>query len=170
MCSPERHRFTTRTRPGTANTSPSAPQFYALLLKKLGLEDPQLQGLGNASVLEPEAQARWPALRAALTQVFKTRTRDEWTAILEGTDVCFAPVLSLEEAAHHPHNIARKTFIEVNGVVQNAPAPRFSRTAPATPTTGRRPGADTQAVLLEAGLSKAEIERLQSAGAVAQSK
>jgi alpha-methylacyl-CoA racemase len=146
------------------------PQFYALLLKKLGLEEARFQGLGVATVEEAEAQARWPALRETLTQVFKTRTREEWRQVLEGTDVCFAPVLTLDEAAKHPHNVARKTFIEVNGVVQNAPAPRFSRTASATPQAGRQPGQDTQSVLLEAGLSKTEIERLCAQGAVAQSK
>jgi alpha-methylacyl-CoA racemase len=143
------------------------PQFYALLLQKLGLDDPQLQGLGIASIDDPGARARWPLLRETLTRVFKTRTREEWQHIMEGSDVCFAPVLSLEEAAQHPHNVARGTFIEVGGVVQNAPAPRFSRTSPPAPQPGRRAGEDTDSVLLEAGLSKAEIQQLRTAGAVA---
>jgi alpha-methylacyl-CoA racemase len=140
------------------------PQFYALLLEKLGIVDENFRGLDIASVNDPDAQARWPALRSALTCAFKTRTRDEWCRLLEGTDVCFAPVLTLEEAAHHPHNVARGTFTEVGGVVQNAPAPRFSRTSPGTPVPGRRSGEDTEAVLQEAAFSREEIERLRSAG------
>lgn len=146
---------------------PLEPQFYALLLDALGIEDAKFQGLGIASVQQPEAQARWPALREELTRVFKTRTREAWCRLLEGTDACFAPVLSMEEAMHHPHNVARRTFIDVGGVVQNAPAPRFSRTAGAMPTPGRLPGADTESVLHDAGLPMAEIEKLRAAGALA---
>lgn len=142
------------------------PQFYALLLEKLGLDLPALRGLGIATVRDPAARARWPQLRETLTQVFKTRTRDEWQEILEGTDVCFSPVLTLEEAAHHPHNAARDTHIDVGGVVQNAPAPRFSRTSNSAPLPGHPAGADTESVLLEAGLSRPELERLQAHGAI----
>jgi alpha-methylacyl-CoA racemase len=143
------------------------PQFYALLLEKLGLsEEPELQGLGLASIGDAEARARWPALRRALQRAFKTRTREDWQNVLEGSDVCFAPVLTLEEAAHHPHNVARQTFIEVGGVTQNAPAPRFSRTPAATPAPGHSAGLDTQGVLLEVGVSHAEYQRLRTAGAV----
>jgi alpha-methylacyl-CoA racemase len=143
------------------------PQFYALLLEKLGLSaDAELQGLGVASVGDAAARARWPALRRAFKRVFKTRTREEWRDLLEGSDVCFAPVLTLEEAAHHPHNVARQTFIEVGGVVQNAPAPRFSRTPASTPIPGHNAGLDTEGVLLEAGVSHAEFARLRTAGVV----
>jgi alpha-methylacyl-CoA racemase len=143
------------------------PQFYALLLEKLGLQnDPQFAGLGSASVADPAARARWPALRAELTKLFLTRTQAEWSQLMEGTDICYAPVLTLEEAARHPHNVARKTFIEVGGVVQNAPAPRFSRTAAATPTPAKKAGSDTEALLREAGYSDADIARLRSAGAL----
>jgi alpha-methylacyl-CoA racemase len=143
------------------------PQFYALLLEKLGLgAEAELQGLGIASVGDAAARARWPALRRALQRVFKTRTREEWRGLLEGSDVCFAPVLTLEEAAHHPHNVARQTFIEVGGVVQNAPAPRFSRTPASTPVPGHNAGLDTEGVLLEAGVSLAEYQRLRAAGVV----
>jgi alpha-methylacyl-CoA racemase len=142
------------------------PQFYALLLDKLGITDRNLQGLGLESVQQAQAQARWPALRTELTRIFKTRTRDEWCQLLEGTDVCFAPVLSVQEAMIHPHNVARGTFIDVGGVLQNAPAPRFSRSEPAAPTAGRLPGADTAAVLRDAGLSVQEIHRLRAAGAL----
>jgi alpha-methylacyl-CoA racemase len=142
------------------------PQFYALLLDKLGITDRNLQGLGLETVQQAQAQARWPELRAELTRIFKTRTRDEWCRLLEGTDVCFAPVLSVQEAMIHPHNVARGTFIDVGGVLQNAPAPRFSRSEPAAPTAGRLPGADTVAVLRDAGLSVQEIHRLRAAGAL----
>jgi alpha-methylacyl-CoA racemase len=142
------------------------PQFYALLLEKLGITDPNLQGLGLETVQQPQAQARWPALREELTRAFKTRSREEWCRLLEGTDVCFAPVLSMQEAMAHPHNVARGTFIEVGGVSQNAPAPRFSRSTPEAPTAGRLPGADNLTVLREAGLSAGEIERLKTVGAL----
>jgi alpha-methylacyl-CoA racemase len=142
------------------------PQFYALLLEKLGIANPDLKGLGLETVQQPEAQARWPALREELTRIFKTRSREAWCRLLEGTDVCFAPVLSMQEAMSHPHNVARGTFIEVGGVPQNAPAPRFSRSLADAPTPGRLPGADNQAVLLEAGLSAADIDRLRTAGAL----
>jgi len=96
------------------------PQFYALLLDKLGISDGAF-----AEQLNPVA---WPALKQKLSDVFYTKTRDEWCALLEGTDVCFAPVLDLDEAQRHPHNLARNTFFERDNVVQPAPAPRFSRT------------------------------------------
>ena len=143
------------------------PQFYTLLLQKLGLEqEAELQGLGLASIGDPGARARWPALRRALQRAFKTRTREEWREMLEGSDVCFAPVLTLEEAAHHPHNVARHTFLEVGGVVQNAPAPRFSRTPAAIPAPGHVAGVDTEAVLLETGMLHDELQRLRAAGVV----
>jgi alpha-methylacyl-CoA racemase len=94
------------------------PQFYALLLEKTGAVLPHAQ----------MDTARWPEMRETLRAVFRTRTRDEWCALMEGTDVCFAPVLTLREARSHPHQVARQTFIEADGVVQVAPAPRFSDT------------------------------------------
>jgi len=103
------------------------PQFYALLRQLAGLSDQAFD-----AQMDREA---WPALRQKLAEVFKTKTRDEWCAIMEGTDVCFAPVLTLAEAPLHPHMAARKTFVERHGVTQPAPAPRFSR----TPSTIREP-------------------------------
>ncbi|MEM5517579.1 CaiB/BaiF CoA-transferase family protein [Henriciella sp. AS95] len=109
------------------------PQFYALLLEKAGLTDSEFQSQMDRS--------KWPTLSEKLAEVIKTKSRDEWCDIMEGTDVCFAPVLSLAEAPSHPHNVARETFIEIGGVVQPAPAPRFSKTPgevqrpPATPGT-----------------------------------
>jgi alpha-methylacyl-CoA racemase len=140
------------------------PQFYALLLEKLGLDVAKFGGLGAQTMNDPAARQRWPQLRVALRELFLTRTREQWCQVLEGTDVCFAPVLSLEEAAHHPHNVARKTFIDVDGTVQNAPAPRFSRTPAGSPMGPRSPGEDTEAVLRGIGIGEAEIERLRGLG------
>ncbi len=101
------------------------PQFYAILLDKLGLAE-------DAEFARQNDFALWPGLKARLEAIFLTRTRDEWCALMEDTDICFAPVLSLSEAPQHPHNVARGTFIEADGVLQPAPAPRFSAT-PAPP-------------------------------------
>jgi len=102
------------------------PQFYALLRERCGLAD------DRAFDAQMDA-ARWPLLKLRLADVFRTRTRDEWCVLLEGSDACFAPVLDWDEAPQHPHNVARGTFANVGGVVQPAPAPRFSRTAPTVP-------------------------------------
>jgi alpha-methylacyl-CoA racemase len=120
------------------------PQFYAQLLEGLGLAD---AGLPHQHDLRG-----WPELRARFTETFAGRTRDEWAAVFVDTDACVVPVLSMAEAVQHPHNVARGTFVEADGVVQPAPAPRFSRT-PATLTTGARvPGEDTDAVLADWGV------------------
>lgn len=140
------------------------PEFYALLLEKLGL-DRERYGLIGIPALDPATiKERWPELREVIAKAFLSKTRDEWCQIMEGTDACFAPVLSIEEALNHRHNVARRSFIDVEGVLQNAPAPRFSRTMVGTPRAPRRPGEDSESVLLEAGLSKKEIERLRMAG------
>jgi alpha-methylacyl-CoA racemase len=96
------------------------PQFYAELRRLAGLDEALYDGQMDAK--------QWPAMKAKMTEVFRTKTRDEWCAIMEGTDVCFAPVLSLSEAPGHPHMAERKIFVDVDGVTQPAPAPRFSRT------------------------------------------
>lgn len=108
---------------------PLEDQFYAELLEKLGLAD-------DADFLDRDNRTNWPHLKQRFATLFMTRTRDEWCAILEETDCCFAPVLSLTEAPAHPHNAARRTFIEVDSVLQPAPAPRFSGT-PAPPVKMR---------------------------------
>ena len=97
------------------------PQFYSQLLQLIGLAD-------DAEFANQQDRTKWPMLKQRLTDVFATKSQAEWCQIMEGTDVCFAPVLTMSEAARHPHNVARKTFIEVDGVAQPAPAPRFSRT------------------------------------------
>jgi alpha-methylacyl-CoA racemase len=139
------------------------PQFYRLLLEKLGLDVERFIHLGYPSIGE-EARREWPALRAAMAAAFASKTRDEWCQLLEGTDACFAPILTLAEAPRHPHNVARGTFIEVDGIPQNAPAPRFSRTAPGAVRPPHRAGADTDEVLAQAGYCAADIARLRASG------
>jgi alpha-methylacyl-CoA racemase len=136
------------------------PQFYAELLRLTGLtDDEEFKGQHN--------RGNWPKLKERLAEVFKTKTRDEWSEIMEGTDVCFAPVLSLGEAPQHPHNVHRKTFVELDGVVQPAPAPRFS----GTPVSVQRPpahaGQHTDEVLADWGVDADRIAKLRDAGAIA---
>lgn len=132
------------------------PQFYAELLVRLGLD--------AASLPPQDDPAGWPELKAKLAEVFRTKPRDEWCALLEGTDACVAPVLSWNEAPRHPQHQARGTFIEIDGVVQHAPAPRFSRTVPARPEGMRAPGGDGEALLEELGYSSSELAELSDAG------
>lgn len=129
------------------------PQFYALLVEKSNV-DP------NRFKKQMDAHG-WDGRKEDLAAVFKTRTRDEWCEIMEGTDVCFAPVLSIFEAPEHPHNRERQTFVEVDGAVQPAPAPRFSRTTAEISHGPRRPGEDSLAVLRDAGFSDDEVDALQ---------
>lgn len=131
------------------------PQFYALLLKLTGAGDPAFETQMD--------QRQWPRMKERFTALFKTRSRDEWCAVLEGTDVCFAPVLDMAEAPAHPHNQARGTFIEVDGVPQPAPAPRFSRTAPEVAGAASKPGADSAAILADWGWSADAITGLMAA-------
>lgn len=130
------------------------PQFYALLVEKAGLDAEDFSAQMD--------QSRWPEFKEKLTTVFKSKTRDEWCDIMEGSDVCFAPVLGLGEVADHPHNKARGTFVEMDGVVQPAPSPRFNRTKPALTHSSRIPGQDGREVLLGAGLSDSEVDELIS--------
>lgn len=108
-----------------------------------------------------------PELRARIAAAFKTKPRAEWCALLEGSDACFAPVLNIVEAAAHPHNRERQTLIEIDGVVQPAPAPRFGRTKPALPRPPEEPGADAREALLEWGFSEADIEGFIATAAIA---
>ena len=135
------------------------PQFYAELLRLTGLEGEDLPHQMD--------RAQWPAMKERVAAIFKQKTRDEWCALLEGTDVCFAPVLTMAEAPQHPHNQARNTFVEVAGVVQPAPSPRFSRTPGEISRPPSSPGADTDEALADWGLAEDEIAKLRSAGAVA---
>ena len=133
------------------------PQFYALLLEKTGLtNDPAF-----AKQMDP---SQWPTLKAKLQVVIKQKTQAQWCEIMEGTDVCFAPVLTMTEATQHPHHIARNTFINIAGVTQPAPAPRFSRTSPETPTPPAHAGQHSTQILNEWGISN--INELLASGAV----
>jgi len=134
------------------------PQFYAELIEKAGLAGEALPAQNDRS--------QWPALKPRFIALFKKKTRDEWCAIMEGTDVCFAPVLSMAEAPEHPHNVHRNTFVERQGLVQPAPAPRFSRTAPELDRPPSYPGQHTQEVLESFGFDAAEIARLKDTKAV----
>jgi alpha-methylacyl-CoA racemase len=139
--------------------APIETKFYAEFLAKLGL-DP-------ASLPKQYDTKRWPETKVKFAEAIKARTRDEWCRILEGTDACFAPVLSLAEAPKHPHNAARGTFVEVAGVVQPAPAPRFLRTPGAVQNPPPAPGANTAEALADWGFRENEIAALKKAGAVA---
>jgi alpha-methylacyl-CoA racemase len=132
------------------------PQFYRELLEKTGITDPEF-----AAQMDRNA---WPSLKKKITDVIKTKSRDEWDAIMLGSDVCYAPVLSLTEAPKHPHNTARKTFVEVEGITQPAPAPRFSRTPSAV--QGPPEGANNHAALGAWGFSADDIRALEVAGAI----
>ena len=127
------------------------PQFYAALLAKLGLDDDLLRGQSDP--------AGWAAGRARLAAVFKSRSFAQWRELLEGTDTCFAPVLTPGEAPGHPHNVERGTFVEVDGVVQPAQAPRFSRTPPG-PLRSSSDGDDTADVLAGWGLDRSDVAGL----------
>ena len=134
------------------------PQFYAELLRLTGLSD------------DPEFALQldrnlWPVLKGRLEKLFHTRTRDDWCALMEGTDVCFAPVLTMSEAAEHPHNVARQTFIDVAGTRQPAPAPRFSRTRPEVARPPAHAGQHTREVLLDWGLDADVVDGLFASGA-----
>ena len=134
------------------------PRFYSDLLERIGVDESQLPSQYD--------QEGWPVIREQLRSTFSTRTRDEWTDLLEGTDACFAPVLSMSEAPHHPHNLARGTFIEIADVVQPAPSPRFSRTQLDVPHPAASPGAHAEKVLGDWGFSSDEVLALRSAGAI----
>jgi alpha-methylacyl-CoA racemase len=128
------------------------PQFYAQLLALTGASDPAFARQWDGD--------DWPALKARFAALFATRTRDAWCALLEGTDACFAPVLDMDEAPRHPHNAARATFVDVDGVTQPAPAPRFSRT-PGRPGTVSAPGQDGAAILADWGWTDDAIATLR---------
>jgi len=109
-----------------------------------------------------------PQLRTKLEEIFKRRSRDQWCELLEGTDACFAPVLSMAEAPHHPHNVARQSFIEIDGVMQPAPTPRFSRTPAGRPTPPQELGQSTRAALADWGIAAERIAALLASGAVVE--
>ncbi|MDZ7782182.1 MAG: CoA transferase [Halioglobus sp.] len=134
-------------------------QFYALLKEKAGLDE---ETFGEQN--DPDL---WPGQKEKLAAVIRRKSRAEWCEIMEGTDVCFAPVLNFMDAPDHPANVARQTYIEVDDVVQPAPAPRFSRTPSEVRHGAHDLGQDTEAVLAAMGFGEQELEQLKSAGAIA---
>lgn len=135
------------------------PQFFDELLTRLAIGPGEFGNRFNPR--------NWPRQRQLLEAVFKTRTRDAWVEALQDTDICFAPVLRMKEAPHHPHNQARGVFTQVDGFTQPAPAPRFSRTSPTACVAASAPGAHTNELLSRFGFSAEEIARLHAVGAVA---
>lgn len=135
------------------------PQFYAQLLELLEI-DP-------ASLPSQHDRTQWPAMKERFAAIFAGRTRDEWCEVFEGTDVCFAPVLTMTEATHHPHNVERGTFIEVAGVTQPGPAPRFSRTAPEVVRPPAHAGQHTDEALADWGIDADRRSALRASGAIA---
>ena len=135
------------------------PQFYALLLEKLGLAD-------DPDFADQYDKQRWPELKRRFAELFRAKTRAEWCDLMEGTDICFAPVLDFDDAPEHPHNLARGTFTEVAGVKQPAPAPRFSETRSEIASAPPDLGQDTESVLAAAGYSEAQLTNLRGQGVI----
>ena len=133
------------------------PQFYNQLL--------EVANLPRERFGQQMDRSRWPELKQAIADVFLQKTRDEWCELMEGTDICFAPVLDLKEAQKHPHNLARQTYVDVGGIKQPAPAPRFSRTEPSVRHEARPYGADTDAVLAEVGYSAEQLDEMRAQSA-----
>ena len=135
------------------------PQFYALLLEQLGLAD-------DPDFANQYDKQRWPELKQRFAELFRAKTRAEWCDLMEGTDICFAPVLDFDEAPEHPHNLARGTFTEVAGVKQPAPAPIFSETRSEIASAPPDLGQDTDSVLAAAGYSDAQLANLREQGII----
>jgi alpha-methylacyl-CoA racemase len=142
------------------------PEFYSRLVELLGLDPEEFLPHGFRGLTGDTDPSAWPVLKQRLAEVFRSRTRDEWVRIFEGSDACVTPVLGLSEAAEHPHNRARGTFADVGGIVQNAPAPRFSRSRTDRPRPAARPGSDTRRLLMEAGIDGDRIRALADAGVI----
>ena len=138
------------------------PQFYAELMRLTGLD-------GDPEFARQMDKSAWPHLKQRLTEMFATKTCDEWCELMEATDVCFAPVLTMTEAAQHPHNVERGTFVDVAGTVQPAPAPRFSRTAAEITMSPAHPGQHSAEILRDWGIDAARIDALIASGAVVAS-
>ena len=137
-------------------------KFYEELLERSGLKNEELPRQND--------RPSWPRMKERLKALFLTRTRDEWCKIMEGTDICFAPVLSMDEAPQHPHNRHRGTFVVQDGVTQPAPAPRFSRTPSAIQCPPAAPGEHTEVALREWGFSSTELDKLRECGAIASNR
>lgn len=136
------------------------PKFYSVLLDRLGIAGDDLP--------DQQAQSRWPEMRERFAAAFRTRSRDEWVDLLGSIDTCFSPVLTLEEALTHEHNVSRGLFVWSDGVLQAAPAPRFSRTPGEISRPAAQVGEHTEEALSEWGFDAAELKRLSDAGAISQ--
>ncbi len=134
------------------------PRFYRSFMSGLGYSDDEIP--------PQDDQSQWEALKRRVAEIFRTRTRDEWVDTFDGTDACVSPVLSLGEAPTHPHNRERGTFVDVGGIVEPAPAPRFSRTPPPAPSPSPGPGVHSPETLLRWGLTMPDIDRLIRDGVV----
>jgi len=145
--------------------APIEPQFYTAFLAKLELNDSEWRAAGYPA-LDAKAVGLWPMLRERLGAIFKSRPRDQWCRIFAGSDVCVTPVLTLKEACEHPHNLARHAVIDVGGIAQNAPAPRFSRTSPDAPRPPHRAGADTDDILRDWHIDAQLIDRARADGGI----
>jgi alpha-methylacyl-CoA racemase len=137
---------------------PLEPKFFAEFARRVGLPEHFVHGQHDRSL--------WPEMRAAIAGIVRARTRDEWCAQLEGTDACFAPVLSLDEAPAHPHAQARASYVSVDGITQPTPSPRFDRSVPETPRPAPQTGAHTAEVLAEAGFDAVQLDALRAAGVI----
>ncbi len=135
---------------------PLEPKFFATLAKALGLDERFVKGQYKREL--------WPEMHQVISQIVQSQTRAHWCALLEGSDACFAPVLNFDEAAQHPHALARKAYVSIDGVVQPGPAPRFDRTPAAHPRRAPALGEHSVAVMQEAGYSPAEIDTLRAQG------
>lgn len=140
------------------SVGPVEPQFFAEMVAKAGLPESFIENQNKAEM--------WPEMKTCFVETFKSKTRDEWVQIFEGSDACVAGILDYEEAVNHPHNRARGTYITIDGAHQPAPAPRFSRSVCDIPAAPSSEGADTKAVLADWGFAEADIERLEEAGAL----
>jgi len=138
------------------------PQFYAELLARAEISDPQFQAQHDA--------AQWPELKQKLGAVLKTKTRDEWDAVMAGSDACFAPVLTMVEATSYGANTERSVYTEVEGLTHPTPAPRFSRTPSQIQHGTQALGADTVSVLEDSGMEASAIQALLETGAAVGSK
>ncbi|MBR1221676.1 CoA transferase [Bradyrhizobium sp. U87765 SZCCT0131] len=143
---------------GYVSVAPIEDKFIAELLRRLDLDAATFPDMADP--------ANWPAARAILTETFARKSRAEWCALLEGTDVCFAPVLSAAEAPHHPHVAARGTFVTIDGAIQPAPGPRFSRTPPPLPRSARQSQGDTAELLQRWAVAPERIATLRASGVV----
>jgi alpha-methylacyl-CoA racemase len=138
------------------SVGPIEPKFFAEMINKAGLPDSFIEHQNNPQ--------KWPEIKATMADTFKTKTRDQWAEIFEGTDACVAGIYDLHEAVLHPHNQSRGTYLKINDTDQPAPAPRFSRTQCEVPAAPPKEGADTTQVLADWGFDEGEIQRLNEAG------